>query len=191
MIEDSPDSPEIHALREHFSGCFTADGAFDIERFREFLLGKIPVNDGFGLCFTGKNNALRLASQHSAAIVQPDEAHNAKPENANSENIFICGDNLDGLKYLRKHFSQSIRCIYIDPPYNTGADNFTYNDRFGFASGQSPGKLPANKKRARRISNRAKRDSASHSAWLAFMYPRLLLARDLLTQDGVIFVSID
>ena len=84
-----------------------------------------------------------------------------------------------------------MKCIYIDPPYNTGSDGFVYNDNFNFTAEELSARLSIDEEQAKRILDLTKRGSASHSAWLMFMYPRLLLARDLLTDDGVIFISID
>lgn len=83
------------------------------------------------------------------------------------------------------------KVFYIDPPYNTGTDGFVYNDDFNFTIETLSEKLSIDEDHAERILDLTKRGSASHSAWLMFMYPRLLLARDLLTDDGVIFISID
>lgn len=105
--------------------------------------------------------------------------------------IYISGDNLDGLKHLLNSYSKKIKCIYIDPPYNTGKDDFAYNDSFDFSIEELSEKLSISEEDAKRIIDLTKRGSSSHSAWLLFMYPRLLLARDLLTSDGVILVSID
>lgn len=132
-----------------------------------------------------------LASIDTTTVVVPDEEHNSKPENQNSQNIYISGDNLDGLKHLLKSYAHSVQCIYIDPPYNTGSDGFVYNDSFNFTAEELEDKLSIDNTQAQRILDLAKRGSASHSAWLMFMYPRLLLARDLLSKDGVIFISID
>ena len=104
---------------------------------------------------------------------------------------YISGDNLDGLKHLLKSYARRIKCIYIDPPYNTGKDDFAYNDSFDFSVEDLSEKLSIGEEDAKRILDLSKRGSSSHSAWLLFMYPRLLLARDLLSSDGVIFVSID
>lgn len=187
-----PNSREIAVLREHFPACFKEDGSFDIERFREFLSDKLTVtHEGYELKFLGKNYARLLASLDTTTVIVPDEEHNAKPENANSENIYISGDNLDGLKHLLKSYSRKVKCIYIDPPYNTGSDGFVYNDSFNFSVEELSEKLSISEEQAQRVLDLTKRGSASHSAWLMFMLPRLLLARDLLTVDGVIFISID
>ena len=190
--EVTPNSKEIGVLKEHFPACFGADGSFDIERFKEYLSDKVAVtNEGYELRFLGKNYARLLASLDTTTVIVPDEEHNCKPENANSQNIYISGDNLDGLKHLLKSYAKKVKCIYIDPPYNTGSDGFIYNDSFNFTADEIAEKLSISDEQANRILDLTKRGSASHSAWLMFMYPRLLLARDLLTDDGVIFISID
>ena len=187
-----PNTREIEVLREHFPACFKSDGSFDLERFKEYLNDKVTVkNEGYELKFLGKNYARLLASVDSTTVIVPDEEHNNKPENKNSENIYISGDNLDGLKHLLKSYAGHVKCIYIDPPYNTGSDGFVYNDNFHFTAEELAEKLSIDDEQAQRILDLTKRGSASHSAWLMFMYPRLLLARDLLTDDGVIFISID
>jgi type III restriction enzyme/adenine-specific DNA-methyltransferase len=188
----TPNSREMAVLKENFPSCFKADGSFDIERFKEFLSDKIAVTgEGYELKFLGKNYARLLASIDTTTVVVPDEEHNSKSENMNSENIYISGDNLDGLKHLLKSYSRQVKCIYIDPPYNTGTDGFVYNDQFNFTVEELSEKLSIREEQAQRILDLTKRGSASHSAWLMFMYPRLLLARDLLKDDGIIFISID
>lgn len=182
---------QMQALREHFPACFH-NGEFDLERFKEYLGDSLTVNnEGYGLRFLGKNYARLLASIDTTTIVVPDEEHNAKPENANSQNVYISGDNLDGLKHILKSYQKEIDCIYIDPPYNTGSDGFVYNDNFNYTAEELATKLSITEEQAQRILNLTKKGSASHSAWLMFMYPRLLLARDLLSKNGVIFISID
>ena len=182
---------QMQVLREHFPACFH-DGEFDLERFKEYLGDSLTVNnEGYELRFLGKNYARLLASIDTTTVVVPDEEHNAKPENSNSQNVYISGDNLDGLKHLLKSYSKRVKCIYIDPPYNTGSDGFVYNDTFNFTVDELTSKLSISEEQATRILNLTKKGLASHSAWLMFMYPRLLLARDLLTPDGIIMISID
>lgn len=200
MIQDTlahnenttPNSKQLAILKEHFAACFKADGSFDIERFKAEIADKTNVaQEGYELKFLGKSYAKLLASTDTTTVIQPNEAHNSLPENARSENIYISGDNLDGLKHLLKSYSRSIKCIYIDPPYNTGSDGFVYQDNFNYTKVNLVEKLSISEDEAARILDLTKRGSASHSAWLMFMYCRLLLARDLLTDDGVIFISID
>ena len=187
-----PNSREMAVLKENFPSCFQKDGSFDIERFKEFLSDKVAVtNEGYELKFLGKNYARLLASMETTTVIVPDEEHNAQPENLNSQNVYISGDNLDGLKHLLKSYSHKVKCIYIDPPYNTGKDDFAYNDNFTFSAEELAEKLSIDIEQANRILDLAKRGSASHSAWLMFMYPRLILSRDILSNNGVIFISID
>lgn len=183
---------EITVLKEHFPACFNEDGSFDIERFKEYLNEDINfVNEGYELKFLGKNYARLLVTLETETVIVPNEEHNQKEENKDSENIYITGDNLDGLKHLLKSYAGKVKCIYIDPPYNTGSDGFVYNDNFNFTIEELTEKLSIGEEQAQRILDLTKRGSASHSAWLMFMYPRLQLARDLLSDDGVIFISID
>ena len=187
-----PNTKQMEVLKENFPACFKEDGSFDIVRFKEYLSDKLTVtNEGYELKFLGKNYARLLASVDTTTVIVPDEEHNNKPENKDSQNIYISGDNLDGLKQLLKSYQRKLKCIYIDPPYNTGSDGFVYNDNFNFTAEELATKLSIDEEHAQRILDLTKRGSASHSAWLMFMYPRLLLARDLLTEDGVIFISID
>lgn len=188
----TPNQKEMKILHEHFPSCFTSDGSFDLVRFSEFLKDKIDIShEGYELKFLGKNYAKMLASLGTETVIVPDDAHNNNPENTNSENIYISGDNLDGLKHLLKSYAGEIKCIYIDPPYNTGTDGFVYNDKFNFTVENLAVKLSIDEEQAKRILDLTKRGSASHSAWLMFMYPRLQLSKDLLAKDGVIFISID
>lgn len=188
----TPNSREMAVLKDTFPSCFHADGSFDLDRFKEFLSDQVSVvNEGYELRFLGKNYARLLASLDTTTVIVPDEEHNAKPENAHSENVYISGDNLDGLKHLLKSYARKVKCIYIDPPYNTGSDGFVYQDAFTFSAEELSTKLSIDESQAQHILDLTRRGSASHSAWLLFMYPRLLLARDLLADDGAIFISID
>ena len=185
-------SHKIEALREHFAGCFTSDGAFDMERFKEMLRDEVDLkSEGYSLNFLGKDYANLIASVDTTTVVVPDLEHNLKPENKDSENVYISGDNLDALKHLLKSYAGQVKCIYIDPPYNTGTDGFVYNDRFSFTSEQLQKRLSIDEEEANRILDMTSRGSSTHSAWLMFMSPRLQLARQLLSKDGVIFISID
>ena len=182
---------EIEILKEHFPACFH-NGSFDVGRLKEYLKDKIDVTEeGYELRFLGKNYGRLLASLDTTTVVVPDEEHNSLPENKDSKNIYISGDNLDALKHLLKSYSGSVKCIYIDPPYNTGSDNFVYTDSFNFTVEKLASKLSIPEEQAARVLDLTRRGSATHSAWLTFMLPRLLLARDLLSKDGVIFISID
>ena len=187
-----PNSKEMEILHKHFAQCFNKEGQFDIEKFQTLIKEEVVISkEGYDLNFLGKSYAKLLASIDTTTIIQPDLEHNSKPENINSKNIYISGDKLDGLKHLLKSYAGMVKCIYIDPPYNTGSDGFVYNDNFNFTVEELCTKLSISEEQAAKIIDLTKRGSASHSAWLMFMYPRLQLAKDLLTDDGVIFISID
>ena len=187
-----PDVADLEVLKKHFGMCFNSDGSLDLEKLKARLGDQVAIsNEGYELKFLGKNYARLLTSLETETVVVPDKKHNAKPENAKSKNVYISGDNLDALKHLLKSKQGQVKCIYIDPPYNTGSDGFVYNDSFGFKVEELASKLSISEDEAQRILDFTKRGSASHSAWLMFMYPRLMLARELLAKDGVIFISID
>ena len=183
---------EIKVLREYFPQCFNADGEFNIEAFKAALPeGTTLTDETSGFNWLGKNYARMLTNMDTTTLIRPDEEHNAKPENRDSKNIYISGDNLDALQHLVKSYGGKVRVIYIDPPYNTGDDGFVYNDKFNFTADDLAKRLDVSRERAERILSMTRRGSASHAAWLTFMLPRLSFARDLLTDDGVIFISID
>ena len=188
----TPNGADLEVLKKHFGMCFNSDGSLDLEKLKARLGDQVAIsNEGYELKFLGKNYARLLTSLETTTVVVPDKKHNAKPENAKSKNVYISGDNLDALKHLLKSKQGQVKCIYIDPPYNTGSDGFVYNDSFGFKVEELANKLSISEDEAQRILDFIKRGSASHSAWLMFMYPRLMLARELLAKDGVIFISID
>lgn len=183
---------EIKVLKEYFPQCFNADGEFDIEAFKAALPeGTTLTDETSGFNWLGKNYARMLTNMDTTTLIHPDDEHNAKPENRDSKNIYISGDNLDALQHLVKSYGGKVKVIYIDPPYNTGDDGFVYNDKFNFTADDLAKRLDVSRERAERILSMTRRGSASHAAWLTFMLPRLSFARDLLTDDGVIFISID
>lgn len=182
----------VNKLKAVLPQCFDKDGNLYFDKLKELLRDKVSFADeNYGLNFLGKSYGRLLQAMETDTVITPDEEHNKQPQNADSENIYITGDNIDALKHLLKSYENKIKCIYIDPPYNTGSDGFVYNDRFTFTKETLAQKLSMSEETAERILELTNSGSASHSAWLTFMYPRLLLARDLLTDDGVIFISID
>lgn len=179
-------------LHADFPQCFTNEGKFNLETFCDLVSEHADViHESYGLDFLGKSYASLIANTDTETVILPDEENNSKPENANSQNIYITGDNLDALKHLLKSYTGAVKCIYIDPPYNTGKDDFVYSDRFKFTTTELATKLGIEEEKAARILDLTTRRSSSHSAWLTFMAARLSLAQDLLTPDGVIFISID
>lgn len=188
----TPITREMEGLKEYFPQCFNSNGEFDIEKFREAIQPQVDVTrEGRSYDFLGKSYARMLSSLDTTTVIRPDVEHNSKPENVNSENIYISGDNLDALHHLVKSYAGQVKCIYIDPPYNTGTDGFVYNDKFKFTAEELEKKLSISPDEAEKIIAMTSGHRASHAAWLTFMMPRLQLARDLMSKDGVIFISID
>jgi adenine-specific DNA-methyltransferase len=184
---------DLEALRLHFPQCFDKDGNFQLEKFKNNLAEK-EINfstESYGLDWLGKSYARLLASDPATTLLQADETHNAKPENANSENLLIKGDNLEVLKHLTNAYYEKVKMIYIDPPYNTGSDGFVYNDDRKYTVKELQNLIGVDAEKAKRILDFTQQKSNSHSAWLTFLYPRLYIAKQLLKEDGVIFVSID
>ena len=187
-----PNDRTMEVLHREFPQCFNAEGKFDMAALQELLQDKVDlVKEGSGFNFLGKNYASLLGSMDTTTVLVPDTEHNEKPENKDSQNVYISGDNLDALKHLVKSYSGKVKCIYIDPPYNTGSDGFVYNDKFKFTAEELEEKLSISEEQAQRIFAMTTRGAASHAAWLTFMMPRLQYAKDLLSDDGIIFISID
>jgi len=184
---------DLETLKIHFPHCFDKDGNFQLEKFKNNLTEKEVSfsTESYGLDWLGKSYARLLASDPATTLLKADETHNAKPENTNSENLLIKGDNLEVLKHLANAYYEQVKMIYIDPPYNTGSDGFVYNDDRKFTAKELQNLIGVDAEKAKRILDFTQSKSNSHSAWLTFMYPRLYIARQLLRDDGVIFVSID
>lgn len=184
---------DLETLKIHFPHCFDKDGNFQFEKFKNNLTEK-EINfstESYGLDWLGKSYARLLASDPATTLLKADETHNEKPENANSENLLIKGDNLEVLKHLANAYYEQIKMIYIDPPYNTGSDGFVYEDDRKFTVKELQNLIGIDAEKAKRILDFTKQKSNSHSAWLTFLYPRLYIAKQLLKDEGVIFVSID
>ncbi|MCB9221117.1 MAG: site-specific DNA-methyltransferase [Ignavibacteria bacterium] len=180
-------------LKKHFSHCFDKDGNFLIEKFQKSLVDS-EINfskESYGMDWLGKSYARLLASDSATTLLTEDTEHNQKPENKNSENLLLRGDNLEVLKHLVGAYYEKVKMIYIDPPYNTGGDGFVYQDDRKFTKRELQQLAGVSEERAKRILDFTQSKSNSHSAWLTFMYPRLYIAKQLLKEDGVIFVSID
>lgn len=186
-------NPNLDKLKQAFPHCFDKNGDFDFAKFKaELDSNDINIaKEGYSLDWLGKSYARVLASDAATTLLQEDEVHNAKPENANSQNLLIKGDNLEILKHLSNAYYEKVKMIYIDPPYNTGSDGFVYNDDRKFTAKQLQDLAGVSEDEAKRILEFTQSNSNSHSAWLTFMYPRLYIAKQLLKDDGVIFVSID
>ncbi len=199
MIKDIIESNEhknlnedkINGLKKIIPNCFDKDGRLDLELLKKEFNQDIEfTKESFELNFLGKSYAKMIAGLDTETVIEPDIEHNSKKENKNSENIYISGDNLDALKHLLKAYEEKIKCIYIDPPYNTGSDGFVYKDKFEYTKEILTEKLDISNQEAERILNMTASNSSSHSAWLTFMYPRLYLSKSLLKEDGGIIISV-
>ena len=184
---------DLETLKIHFPHCFDKDGKFDIAKFQQQLstqhLELTTEKESYGIDWLGKSYARLLASDPATTLLRADETHNSTLKNA--ENLLIKGDNLEVLKHLANAYYEKVKMIYIDPPYNTGSDGFVYNDDRKFTAKELQNLIGIDEERAKRILDFTQSKSNSHSAWLTFMYPRLYIAKQLLKDDGVIFVSID
>lgn len=185
--EKSVNEKNVEVFNRYFPGCLSIENdnqlTLDTKKLKA-LLGDFSEikEEGYGLDFVGKKIALNQAFKKNHKILKP-------LNKSTSKHILIKGDNLDALKILKQGYSEKIKMIYIDPPYNTKTENFIYGDDFLQSNEEVLKQLDYSKEKLDYIKNLF--GLKSHSGWLSFMYPRLLLARDLLKQDGVIFISID
>lgn len=166
-----------------------ADGKVDVAKLKE-LLGN-DADDGserFGLFWPGKLRAIRAAQEPTTATLAP-EPEKSKDWDT-TKNVFIEGDNLESLKILQKYYHGKIKMIYIDPPYNTGHD-FIYPDNYQEGLKTYLEWTKQVNEEGQKVSSNSESDGRYHSHWLNMMYPRLKLARSLLSDDGVVFISID
>ena len=173
---------EMEKLKAVFPQCF-AEGKLDIDKLLS-LCGEYIDNDfeKYKFEWKGKIESLKLAQKRSTGTLRPCKAESVNFDE--TKNLYIEGDNLEVLKLLQTAYYNKIKMIYIDPPYNTGSD-FVYEDDFADPMA-----------RYKEITQQTTKSNAEtmgryHTNWLNMMYPRLRLAHNLLTQDGVIFISID
>ena len=192
--EKSINDINYELLKKQFPNAITIDedGKYTIDPQKlQMSLDPSKANikeDGYGLNWVGKKEAYHKAFAKNYKVLKPLNDDNSKNWD-NTDNILIKGDNLDALKILRHNYFESIKMIYIDPPYNTKNDEFVYNDNFTTNTQKTLEELGYDEEYVEYIENI--QGANTHSGWLSFMYPRLLLARDLLKDDGVIFISID
>ncbi|MCQ2765721.1 site-specific DNA-methyltransferase [Helicobacter pylori] len=185
--EKSVNEKNVEVFNRYFPGCLSIENddklTLDTGKLKA-LLGDFSEikEEGYGLDFVGKKIALNQAFKKNHKILKP-------LNESTSKHVLIKGDNLDALKILKQSYSEKIKMIYIDPPYNTKNENFIYGDDFSQSNEEVLKTLDYSKEKLDYIKNLF--GSTCHSGWLSFMYPRLLLAKDLLKQDGVIFISID
>ena len=182
-------SENIRALESLFPSA-VKDGQVDFEALKEELGQFEEVgSEKYGLTWSGKQNAKKNAQQDLIGkTLKYIEKDSKNPEN--TENLYIEGDNLEVLKLLRQNYYGAIKMIYIDPPYNTGND-FVYNDNFNMKKMESDIAEGDVSEIGERYKVNTKSTNKYHANWLNMMYPRLRVGKDLLRDDGVIFISID
>jgi adenine-specific DNA-methyltransferase len=175
-------------LKENYPSVIK-DNEIDLNELK--AIAGLPIDEkvnGYGLNFVGRNFARAKYAQKTEKELRLNTTLSKNIDT--TQNLVLKGDNLDSLKILKNHYSGQIKCIYIDPPYNTDKDEFIYPDKFDKEEAEVLGLANLSESDFARMDFSFK-TKKSHNGWLAFIYPRLLLARDLLSKDGVIFISID
>ncbi|RIY37852.1 hypothetical protein CKF59_01345 [Psittacicella gerlachiana] len=188
-----PKDERLQTLKQLYPECFSKKGEFLVEKFTQLVHPQAieVTKEYYNLNWLGKSYAKLLRNTPPTTLLTEDYQHNQQPQNIDSQNLLIKGDNLEVLKHLQNAYKSKVKMIYIDPPYNTGSDGFVYQDDRKFTTEQLVELTGINLEEAQRILDFTSKKSNSHSAWLTFMYPRLYIARELLQDDGVIFISID
>lgn len=196
LAAPTPDQIKLELLRQHFPQAIETGTQGRIRINAAALqLAIDPANpagvqveeDGFEMRWVGKREAYHSAFVPVQKIVEPRPEQSKNWDSAG--NLLIKGDNIDALRLLRQSYFGKVKLIYIDPPYNTQSDAFIYRDDFTAKQGEVLEQLGYARDNIDYIKNIY--GARTHSGWLSFMYPRLLLAKDLLRDDGVIFISID
>lgn len=187
---DDITNDQLTKLRQLFPEAFT-EGKIDWARLKATLGEAVDLGERYGLGWKGKSGVFAKIQEKTVETLHADRAHSVDWDT--TSNMFIEGDNLAALKILHKSYYGKVKMIYIDPPYNTGND-FVYNDDFKQTrkSYEAEAGITDDEGNVTRDDGlRSNTGGHKHSNWLNMMYPRLFLARNLLRQDGVIFVSID
>ena len=188
----------IKKIAELFPNCLTErldehgkpEAAIDFDMLRQELSKDIVEGptERYQFTWPDKRNAIRLANAPTTDTLRPCREESVDFDN--TQNLYIEGDNLEVLKLLRENYLGKVRMIYIDPPYNTGGD-FVYNDDFSQAASDYVHNSGQEDEEGKRLVLNTEGNGRFHTDWLNMMYPRLKVAKDLLSEDGVIFISID
>lgn len=189
-IIQSPDTnaERLETLRHLFPDWFTQEGKLDVNEVKKAVSPDgVEETERYEFRWFGKSKAKRNAFTPTRATLHYDEYRSVNPEN--TENIIIEGENLEVLKILKSNYRGKVKVIYIDPPYNTGED-FLYNDDYS-ESRQGYWERTEQSEDGVTLDTNSDASGRFHSNWLDMMYSRLLVARNLLRPDGVIFISID
>lgn len=190
----TPEQEKLNALKQVLPEVFT-EGKVDWEKLKATLGEDINFsNERYVLNWAGKSEAFKILQMPTTKTLVP-----AKDESVNfddTEHIFIEGENLEVLKVLQKSYFGKVKMIYIDPPYNTGNDSFIYPDKFSETKSDYEKRVGDKDEEGYMTKDgmfkkNSKENGQYHSNWLNMMYPRLFLAKNLLRQDGAIFISID
>ena len=181
-------SENIEKLKELFPSV-VSDGKIDFDKLKQELSADIVKTvDSYDFTWVGKHEAVRKANEPVNAVLRPCPEESKNWEK--TKNIYIEGDNLDVLKVLYKSYAGQIKMIYIDPPYNTGSD-LIYNDTFTQNLKEYNSAQHLSDEQGLHLKKVTDTDGNYHRKWCSMMYPRLKMARKLLSEDGVIFISID
>lgn len=163
--------------------------AIDFDKLKDILSFDLAEGrETYEFTWVGKRDAMAEAGRPTTKTLRPDLAESVNFDE--TENVFITGDNLEVLKILQESYLNKIDMIYIDPPYNTGKD-FVYSDKFQMSQEEMDEATESLDETGQRLVKNEKSNARYHSDWLNMMYPRLVLARNLLKDSGVIFISID
>ena len=188
----------IKQIGELFPNCLTErlndegkpEVAIDFDQLRQELSKDIVegAEERYQFTWPDKRNAIRLANTPTTDTLRPCREESVDFDN--TQNLYIEGDNLQVLKLLRENYLGKVKMIYIDPPYNTGND-FVYNDDFSQSAGEYMHNSGQEDEEGNRLVANTESNGRFHTDWLNMIYPRLKVAKDLLSEDGVIFISID
>ena len=188
----------IEMLGQMFPNCLTEkkndEGkivkAIDFDKLRQELADSVVEGpeERYQFTWPDKRNAIRLANAPTTKTLRPCREESVDFDN--TQNLYIEGDNLDVLKILRENYLGKIKMIYIDPPYNTGND-FVYNDDFSQTSSEYVADSGQFDSEGNRLVLNTESNGRFHTDWLNMMYPRLKVAKDLLSDDGLIFISLN
>jgi len=190
----TPEQEKLNALRQVLPEVFS-EGKIDWEKLKATLGEDINfANERYVLNWAGKSDAFKVLQMPTTKTLIPAKAESVNFDD--TENIFIEGENLEVLKVLQKSYFGKVKMIYIDPPYNTGNDSFIYPDKFSESKADYEKRVGDKDEKGYMTKDgmfkkNSKENGQYHSNWLNMMMPRLYLAKNLLRQDGVIFVSID
>lgn len=188
-----PNTPDVQQerlqeLKRLFPDLFDGEGQLKLDDLKQLAGEPSQHKERYDFTWSGKRNAKQAAYSPTTAVLTYDETRSVNPDKAGG-NLIIEGENLESLKCLLAAYRGAIKCIYIDPPYNTGKD-FVYSDNYN-EQRQAYWQQTGGVENGIKVDTNPDSDGRYHSNWLNMIYPRLLLARQLLKDDGVIFVSID